>query len=123
MRAQGRARATAAPPTAPGPALTSAPLAVLVDGHTASASEILAGAVQDNCRGVLVGERTYGKGLIQSVYELGDGSGLVLTVGKYLTPAGRDIDLEGIEPDFKAQPSAEAAEAALSACRLRPRAG
>ena len=123
VRAQGRARATAAPPTAPGPALTTAPLAVLVDGHTASASEILAGALRDNCRAVLVGERTYGKGLIQSVYELGDGSGLVLTVGKYLTPAGTDIDLEGIKPDFRAAPSAEAAESALAACRLKSRLG
>jgi C-terminal processing protease CtpA/Prc len=71
---------------------------------------------------VLVGGRTYGKGLIQSVYELGDGSGLVLTVGKYLTPAGIDIDREGIAPDFKSLPAAAAADGAVAACKLR-RAG
>lgn len=79
-------------PRAPGPALTDAPLLVLVNSHTASASEIVAGALHDNCRAVLAGGRTYGKGLIQSVYELSDGSGLVITVGKYLTPSGTDID-------------------------------
>ena len=82
----------AAPPRADGPPLTALPLTVLVNDHTASASEILAGALKDNCRAVLVGGRTYGKGLIQSVYELSDTSGLVITVGKYLTPGGVDID-------------------------------
>lgn len=61
--------------------------------------------------------RTYGKGLIQSVYELSDSSGLVLTVGKYLTPARTDIDREGLKPDFRHMPSSTAAET-LSACRL-----
>jgi len=119
VRTEGRARSSAAPITAPGPALTTAPLAVLVDDHTASASEILAGALQDNCRAVLVGKRTYGKGLIQSVYELSDGSGLVLTVGKYLTPAGTDIDWEGLHPDFRSMPAPQAAGEAVAACRLR----
>lgn len=105
--------------TAPGPPLITAPLAVLVDDHTASASEILAGALQDNCRGVLVGKQTYGKGLIQSVYELGDGSGLVLTVGKYLTPLGRDIDFGGIKPDFGSMPGSKEADEAVAACRIR----
>ena len=61
--------------------------------------------------------RTYGKGLIQSVYELGDGSGLVLTVGKYLTPARADIDRAGLRPDFRHMPSADAAAELLAACR------
>ncbi len=104
---------------APGPPLITAPLNVLVDDHTASASEILAGALQDNCRGVLVGKQTYGKGLIQSVYELGDGSGLVLTVGKYLTPLGRDIDFGGIKPNFGSMPGAKEADEAVAACRVR----
>jgi C-terminal processing protease CtpA/Prc len=102
----------------PGPPLITAPVAVLVDEHTASASEILAGALQDNCRGVLVGKQTYGKGLIQSVYELGDGSGLVLTVGKYLTPLGRDIDFGGIKPDFGSMPGSKEADEAVAACRI-----
>ena len=62
--------------------------------------------------------RTYGKGLIQSVYELSDSSGLVLTVGKYLTPARTDIDREGIQPDFRHPPSPPAAAARLAACRV-----
>lgn len=62
--------------------------------------------------------RTFGKGLIQSVYELSDGSGMVITNGKYLTPALTDIDREGIAPDFKSQPSPEAAANKLSACVL-----
>lgn len=64
--------------------------------------------------------RTYGKGLIQSVYELGDSSGLVLTVGKYLTPARTDIDREGLRPDFRHMPSSDAAAAHLAACRAPP---
>ncbi len=66
----------------------------------------------------MVLRRTYGKGLIQSVYELSDSSGLVLTVGKYLTPARTDIDREGLRPDFRHMPSSTAAAEHLSACRL-----
>lgn len=62
--------------------------------------------------------RTYGKGLIQSVYELSDSSGLVLTVGKYLTPLRTDIDREGLKPDFRHMPSSSAAAEQLQACRL-----
>jgi carboxyl-terminal processing protease len=80
--------------------LTDKPLVVLVDGGSASASEILAGALQDNKRAVLVGEKTFGKGLVQSVHPLGDGSGMAVTIAKYYTPNNRDIDKKGIEPDF-----------------------
>lgn len=62
--------------------------------------------------------RSYGKGLIQSVYELSDSSGLVLTVGKYLTPARVDIDLEGLQPDFSRMPSPELAAQRIAACRV-----
>lgn len=82
-----------------GPALTNAPLVVLVNQGTASASEILAGALQDNGRAQLVGEVTFGKGLIQSLFNLSDGSGLAVTVAKYETPNHRDINRQGIEPD------------------------
>ncbi|NJO41488.1 MAG: PDZ domain-containing protein [Cyanobacteria bacterium CRU_2_1] len=85
--------------SANGTALTDKPLVVIVDGGSASASEILSGALQDNDRAILVGSRTFGKGLVQSVRGLGDGSGLAVTVAKYLTPSGRDINHQGIDPD------------------------
>lgn len=83
-----------------GPALTSAPLVILVNEGTASASEILAGALQDNHRAQLVGNVTFGKGLIQSLFDLSDGSGLVVTVAKYETPDHHDINHSGIRPDY-----------------------
>ena len=86
--------------SAAGTALTDAPLAVLVNQGTASASEILAGALQDNGRAVLVGEKTFGKGLIQSLFELPDGAGLAITVAKYETPSHRDIHKQGITPNL-----------------------
>ncbi|NCJ08668.1 carboxyl-terminal protease [Synechococcales cyanobacterium C] len=80
-------------------ALTHAPLAVLINQGTASASEILAGALQDNGRAHLIGERTFGKGSIQSLFDLSDGSGLAVTIAKYETPLHKDINKIGIEPD------------------------
>ncbi len=80
--------------------LYDGPMLTLVNGGTASASEILAGALQDDRRSLLVGGRTFGKGLIQTLIPLGDGSGLAVTVARYLTPSGRDIQNLGIEPDI-----------------------
>ncbi len=82
-----------------GRALTNKPLVVLVDKGSASASEILSGALQDNQRAVLVGSQTFGKGLVQSVRPLEDGSGLAVTIAKYVTPNGTDINKHGISPD------------------------
>ncbi|QQE66428.1 peptidase S41 [Leptolyngbya sp. BL0902] len=91
-------------------ALTTRPLVVIVDGGSASASEILSGALQDNQRAVLVGTRTFGKGLVQSVRSLADGSGVAVTVAKYLTPSGRDINRHGIEPDIPVELTEEQRE-------------
>ncbi len=75
------------------------PLVVLVDGGSASASEIVAGAIKDTGSGTLVGTRTFGKGLVQTVFDLSGGTGVKLTTDKYLTPNGIDINKKGIEPD------------------------
>ena len=79
-------------------------LVVLVDGQSASASEIVVGALQDHHRAVIMGTRTYGKGSVQNVIELPDGSGLKLTVARYHTPSGRCIQGQGIEPDIHVDP-------------------
>lgn len=79
--------------------LTTQPLVVLVDEGTASASEILAGALKDNRRATLVGQKTFGKGLIQTIQRLNDGSGLAVSIAQYKTPSGQDIHKKGIRPD------------------------
>ncbi len=84
-----------------GRALTKKPLVVLVNEGSASASEIVSGAIRDNKRGKLVGKKTFGKGLVQSMRTLVDGSGLTVTVAKYLTPDGTDINKFGITPDIE----------------------
>jgi carboxyl-terminal processing protease len=88
---------------ATGSAITDKPLVVLIDQGSASASEILSGSLQDNGRAQLVGQKTFGKGLVQAVRGLSDGSGLTVTIAKYLTPKGTDIHKNGIEPDIKSE--------------------
>lgn len=76
------------------------PLVVLVDGASASASEILSGALKDHHRAILVGTKTYGKGMVQRIIPLPNSTGLNLTIAKYLTPNGSDINKKGIVPDY-----------------------
>jgi carboxyl-terminal processing protease len=78
---------------------TTTSVVVLVDGGTASAAEVVTAALQDRGRAVVVGSRTYGKGSVQEPVELPGGSAIEITIGRYLTPAGRAIDGRGIEPD------------------------
>ena len=92
---------------ATGQAITDDPLVVLVNKGSASASEILAGALQDNGRAQLVGEKTFGKGLIQSLFDLPNGAGLAVTIAKYETPAHHDINKLGITPDLEVEGSIE----------------
>lgn len=80
--------------------LTTKPLVVLINGGSASASEILSGALKDNKRAVLVGERSFGKGLVQEINQLPGGSGVNITTQRYLTPNDTDINKKGIEPDI-----------------------
>ncbi|HEY8271262.1 MAG TPA: S41 family peptidase [Pseudobdellovibrionaceae bacterium] len=80
---------------------TDFPIIILVNEYTASASEIVSGALQDNKRALIAGQRTFGKGSVQSVVKLGDGSGLKLTVARYYTPSGISIQAEGIKPDIE----------------------
>ena len=77
------------------------PIVVLIDEFSASASEILAGALRDNKRALIMGKKSFGKGSVQSVVKLGDGSGLKLTVARYYTPSGTSIQAEGVSPDIE----------------------
>ena len=81
--------------------LLEKPLVVLVNGASASASEILSGALKDNKRAVIVGKKSFGKGLVQEINKLPDGSALHITIQKYLTPNGIDIHKKGITPDVE----------------------
>jgi carboxyl-terminal processing protease len=85
--------------SAEGNAIGAKPLVILVNKYTASASEITAGAVQDYGAGTLVGEKTFGKGVVQSIFRMPDNGALKITTGRYLTPKGRDINHLGIVPD------------------------
>lgn len=75
------------------------PICVLINGNSASASEVLAGALKDHSKATIVGETSYGKGVVQTLYPLSDGSGIKLTTAKYYTPSGECIDQKGIKPD------------------------
>ena len=80
--------------------VTDKPLVVLINKGSASASEIFSGAIKDNHRGVIIGEQSFGKGLVQEINKLPYESGLNITIQKYLTPNGTDINKKGITPDL-----------------------
>jgi carboxyl-terminal processing protease len=91
--------------------ITSKPLVLLINGGSASASEILSGALKDNKRAVLIGERSFGKGLVQEINQLPGGSGVNITTQRYLTPNDTDINKKGIEPDIPVELTEEDAKA------------
>ena len=95
------------------------PLVVLVNQGSASAAEIVAGAIQASGRGVLVGEKTFGKGSVQIPHVLSDGSQLRVTIAHWFTPDGRDISKQGLEPDIAVSLTAEDYQAGLDPQRER----
>lgn len=87
--------------------LTTQPIVVLINGGSASASEILSGALKDNGRATIVGKKSFGKGLVQEINKLPNGAAMHITIQKYLTPNGTDINKKGIEPDIEVDLTAE----------------
>jgi len=98
--------------------LSRYPLVVLVNGGSASASEIVAGAIQDHHRGIILGTQTFGKGSVQTIFPLKDGAGLRLTTARYYTPSGRSIQAKGIVPDVVITPVRPENEKEASAAKM-----
>ena len=92
----------------PDDVLNGVPLVVLINGGSASASEIVAGALQDHKRAIIMGTRSFGKGSVQTIFPMSNNSAVKITTARYFTPSGRSIQAEGIEPDIKVEPLAVA---------------
>ncbi len=105
----------------PGDVLAGAPIVVLVDGGTASASEVLAGALHDQHRALIVGSRTFGKGSVQTVLPLDNGDSIKLTTARYYTPSGKSIQARGIRPDIVLKPTAANRKNAPASDNMRER--
>jgi carboxyl-terminal processing protease len=105
----------------PGDVLNAAPMVVLVDGGTASASEVLAGALHDQHRALIVGSRTFGKGSVQTVLPLDNGDSIKLTTARYYTPSGKSIQARGIRPDVVLKPIAASQGKAQASDGMRER--
>lgn len=105
----------------PGDVLDGAPMVVLVDGGTASASEVLAGALHDQHRALIVGSRTFGKGSVQTVLPLDNGDAIKLTTARYYTPSGKSIQARGIRPDVVLKPIAAKQGKAIASDGVRER--
>jgi len=93
--------------------VTTLPLTVLVNDHTASGAELVAGALQDDQRGILIGQKTYGKGTVQQIYPLTDGSSLHITAAAWLTPKHHALDQVGLQPDIALAPDAQGRDVEL----------
>lgn len=93
--------------------LTDLPLVVLVNDHTASGAELVAGAIQDKGRGILIGQKTYGKGTVQQIFSLSDGSSLHVTSAAWLTPRRQPLDTVGLQPDIAMIPDAQGVDVEL----------
>ena len=89
---------------------TEIPLVVLINGFSASASELVSGALKDNNRAILIGERSYGKGVVQAIYELSDGSGIKFTTAEYFLPSGLSVEGVGLKPDITVELEQDATE-------------
>lgn len=96
------------------------PVAILVNGNSASASEVFSGAMQDEGKAKLVGTKTFGKGIVQTIFDLQDGSALKMTTSKYFTPKGRNIHGSGLEPDIKVELDKETLQKSDSKGNLQP---
>ena len=98
---------------------TDLPLVVLVDGYSASGSEVLVGALQDYGRATIAGTKTYGKGSVDILLQLKDGSGLYITNARWLTPNGRRIEGEGLYPDYELEEGEDAVQWAIDFLKSR----